>query len=663
MLTATDIEAIANDITDIYGTVEKECIKSIVDHITAGKRITQASVWQMKKLNDVGYLRRDLVSAVRKQTNLAFNDVETLIKEALNRSVGVDISKVADSIRAGNFKDNFGSIPKFKEHVRNSEQFRRILNSTIASVKDAMNLTGTKAVQASVKAYADAINRAYLEMATGNYTYEQAVERAVGAIGKSGIKIVDSKEKATSGQMVGSGRNIYTTYTDKSGNIRVYPLDSAIRRDLTTTINQACGKLTVDSCSDLGTDLVETSWHIGARPEHELWQGRIFSLNPKDTRYPYFYAPQEAGGTGYGDMLGLCGINCYHSFNPYFDGSPRSTDENKPSKTENDKAYREQEQQRAYERTLRSLKREQMAYLEGGFTDKAQETQRQINALSARYHKFLNNTGRTRVSMLDKVSGYKRISTKAGATIPQPTSLTQPMVRQRTTQAKHVAPTPQQLFDKAKKIDFADPINQTGGEPYRINLDAHDYHSKTNFDENKWASLTREQRRAVNAYTGSDYEEMNRALWSDDLDRYGPYVKQEIIDCKEALDQFEVAEDIICYRGACSYEQFAKQFGMVADDLRSQINRDKIIGQVWQEKGFTSLAVNRTSAWSKNVKLEICVPKGTKGLYVSAKGKAVSHFGEGERELLINPSKMQILGSYYDRYGQLWFKACIISQP
>ena len=103
---------------------------------------------------------------------------------------------------------------------------------------------------------------------------------------------------------------------------------------------------------------------------------------------------------------------------------------------------------------------------------------------------------------------------------------------------------------------------------------------------------------------------------------------------------------------------------MVADDLRLQENRDKIIGQVWKEKGFTSLAVNRNSAWSKDVKIEVCVPKGTKGVYVSARGgKAISNMGDTENELLINPASMQILGSYYDRYGQLWFKACIVKQP
>lgn len=650
MLTASQIEAVANDITDIYGNVEKECIKSIVDHITAGKRITQASVWQMKKLNDIGYLRRDLVRGIKKQTEFSYNEIEALIKEALNRSIGVDTAKLEYAMRAGNYKDNFGSKAKFKEYIKASERFQRIVDNTMASVKDIMNMTGTRAIQASVKAYADAINTAYLEMATGNYTYEQAVERAVGRIGKSGIKIVDSKDKATSGEMVGKGKNVYTTYAKADGTVRVYPLDSAIRRDLTTTINRACGKLTLDTCGDLGTELVETSWHIGARPEHELWQGRIFSLNPKDTRYPYFYAPQEAGGTGYGEMLGLCGINCYHSFNPYFEGSPRSTDENKPTKSENDKAYKEQQTQRSFERSLRSLKREQMAYVEGGFIDKAQETQRRINDLSHRYKQFLKDTGRTRVSMLDKVSGYKRISTKAGATIPQPTALTQPVVRHRTKTAKHIAPTPQERFDKAKKF----------GYEYR---EAHKYHSEKNFNETIWDNLPYEQQHAIKRYTGSSYRYMNQALWQDNPKLHGEDVEELIKNCREGLNQFTVSEDVICYRGACSYDQFAQQFGMSADELRMEENWNDLVGKLWKEKGFTSLAGDQGHAWSKDVRLEVCVPKGTKGLYVSASDHAVSNMGEDEHELLINPSTMEILGLYRDDRGRLWVKAFITGQP
>lgn len=447
MLSPNDIQAIANDITDIYSRVESECIKDIVRHLSSGKGITQAHVWQMKKLNDVGMLKRELITHVHRSSNVAIKDVEKLIDEALSRSYVADMSK----IKKGLSEYKVGTVAERLAEVKQSDAFQRILKAATAGCKDAMNLTGTRAIQASVKAYTDAVNGAYLEVVTGNYTMDEAVKRAVGKIGQSGIKIVDSKDKATGNELVKLAGTHYTTYKTASGT-RIYPLDSAIRRDITTAINRSCAQLTLDSCGDMGAELVETTWHVGARPEHEVWQGRIFSLNPKDTRYPYFYASQESGGTGYGDMLGLCGINCYHSFNPYFEGSERAEQENKPTAEENAQAYKEQQAQRAYERNLRSLKREQMAYQDAGYTDKAQDAQRRVNDMSARYRQFLKDTGRTRISMLDKVSGYKRISTKPNATVP-PSTTTAP-----TTPTKpKPAPKPKEMLAgvaKGKPMTF-----------------------------------------------------------------------------------------------------------------------------------------------------------------------------------------------------------------
>lgn len=665
MLTPEDLQGIANDITNIYFGVEKECVKTIVDHIMAGKRITQASVWQMKKLNDVGMLKRNLVTAISKQTQLAKPQVEKLIEESLAHSVGVDVASIKYATRAGNFWEKIGNKAEYVASIKNSEAFQKILKSTTAGCYEIMNLTGTKALQASVKSYTDAINIAYLEMATGNYTYEEAVAHAVGQIGKSGIKIVEGKANATNGQMVEKvkGGEKFTTYASKNG-VRIYPLDSAIRRDLTTTINRSCAKLTIESCDDMGTELVETSWHVGARPEHEVWQGRIFSLNPKDTRYPYFYAPQEAGGCGYGDMLGICGINCYHSFNPYFEGSPRSTQANKPTAEENAKAYKEQQTQRAYERNLRSLKREQMAYQQAGLTDKAQDAQRRVNDMSHRYRQFLNDTGRTRISMLDKVSGYKRISTKAGATIPSPTALQQPVLRRRTAQARHVAPsiTPEQRHAQAKSFERQAGIDEKKwthywGENWKINSQAHDYHSKENWDVDALNKLSRDEYDAIHKYSQSYYDPINTAMWHDtqETSGYGELIKH----LDKGLDNFEVKEDVICFRGATSYEKFARQFGLSEHDMADPAKLDGLIGQTYREKGFTSLAGSRDKAWEKQVKTEVCVPKGTKGLYISAKNHAISYYGEDERELLIKPSEQLIIGWYRDAEGKLWFKTVV----
>lgn len=403
MLTPQQVQGIADDLSIIYSRVETECVASIAKHIASGKRITEASLWQMKKLSDVGALKKDLLWRIKKESGVALPQIRKVVESAMERSLNEDIRIARFSL------DKSGGMDKAKlyESIKESPEFKRILNNAIAGCKDAMNLTATKALQSSIASYTKAINTAYLKMASGNYSYADAVREAVQEIGKSGIRIVDGKKSIRANELVKKNGTTFTTY--KNGDkIRLYPLDSAIRRDLTTQINRACGELTINDAGEVGTDLVVTSWHMGARPEHERWQGKVFSLTPNNKRYPYFYDSQEKGGTGYGDMLGLCGINCYHSFNPYFDGDDINNGD-QPTKEENEKAYAEQQQQRTYERSLRSLKRQQVALRESGHTEEARLVQTDINRVSSEYKAFLDKTGRSRVAMLDQVSGYHPI--------------------------------------------------------------------------------------------------------------------------------------------------------------------------------------------------------------------------------------------------------------
>ncbi len=111
----------------------------------------------------------------------------------------------------------------------------------------------------------------------------------------------------------------------------------------------------------LGTDLVETTAHIGARPSHAVWQGKVFSRSGSTSKYPNFEQ-----STGYDTGDGLCGWNCRHSFFPYFEGySTPAYDMGKFDSKENARLYEEEQKQRRYERMVREAKRE-VATLEAG---------------------------------------------------------------------------------------------------------------------------------------------------------------------------------------------------------------------------------------------------------------------------------------------------------
>lgn len=135
--------------------------------------------------------------------------------------------------------------------------------------------------------------------------------------------------------------------------------DVALRRVLRTEANQTGARITENYLDVLDIDLVETSAHIGARPEHFLWQGQVFSRTGAHG-YPDFYQ-----STGYGTVTGLCGANCRHSFGPYFEEAGPTDWNVNLSAQENERVYDLTQQQRALERKVREKKRKLYSTMPG----------------------------------------------------------------------------------------------------------------------------------------------------------------------------------------------------------------------------------------------------------------------------------------------------------
>ena len=131
-------------------------------------------------------------------------------------------------------------------------------------------------------------------------------------------------------------------------------LDVAVRRHIVTQVNQASGRMTMQRMAAYGHDLVHTSAHFGARPDHAVWQGRVFSLSGRTKGYPIF-----ASSTGYGSVTGLQGANCRHTFGPYFEGITKLQKvPDKIAGMNGEQFYEATQYQRGLERAIRDTKRE-----------------------------------------------------------------------------------------------------------------------------------------------------------------------------------------------------------------------------------------------------------------------------------------------------------------
>lgn len=139
-----------------------------------------------------------------------------------------------------------------------------------------------------------------------------------------------------------------------------------------TGIGQTAGQICLANARELGCDLMEITAHAGARPSHQVWQGRVYSKEELESV------------CGLGTVTGLCGANCYHSYSPFTPGiTPRTytdeqldkmnAEENKPVEYngKNYTKYEATQRQCRLETTMRAQRQKIKLLEEGGAEEQA----------------------------------------------------------------------------------------------------------------------------------------------------------------------------------------------------------------------------------------------------------------------------------------------------
>ena len=331
-LSPTQLDKLPEPMIQLMSELQDEIISDICRRIKKTNMLTPTAEWQLIKANQLTMSSQEVKRRIAAKLKVSEKTVKELYTDAVRTAIREDekIYKfaMADGILSGDYRE------KLTNYTR-SAAFSKALKKGLKNTNGLMrNLTNSAATAAN-RQLSDALDLAYLEVTSGAFTPQEAQFRAVKKLGADGIKCVSYK----------SGR------TDQ--------LDVAVRRAVVTGIGKTCGDLQLDLANEMDCNLVEVSSHLGARPFHAEWQGRIYSLVKGHPKYPYFY-----DATGYGTGDGLCGWNCRHSFFPYFEGLSAPANEPEFSRSENEQVYRDTQKQRSYERAIRKSKRE-LAALDG----------------------------------------------------------------------------------------------------------------------------------------------------------------------------------------------------------------------------------------------------------------------------------------------------------
>ena len=320
MLTPEQWENVGRQAVNIYTKLELDIIKAIADRISGFTFAKSVVLNNIKIAREMGLLYQDIIMLVAKYNNMSAYDVQLLFEEA-----GVKSLKFDDKIykQAG-----LEPLP-----IRQNKTMWTLLEATALKTNgDLNNLVLTTANTAQTHFY-DAMNKAYMEVTTGVKSYSQAITDSIKEVSKQGI-----------------------TVQYKNRELKV---ESAVRMNIMTSINQTCGVLQKMRAEEMGWDLMEITAHSGARPEHAEWQGKIVSLSGKKGYL-------SLKDIGYGEVTGFKGVNCRHDWYPYYEGSSMTYSKAELDKFKNETVtyngekipkYEATQIQRKIERQIRADKR------------------------------------------------------------------------------------------------------------------------------------------------------------------------------------------------------------------------------------------------------------------------------------------------------------------
>lgn len=347
MFTPEIMEAIPTALEQIFDSLQMRIMADIVRMLVLAQELTPTSVYKIGRLYKLGKSKSAIKSIVQNTLDLSNSEIKNIFSDVIESGYNE-----AESV----FKEQGKEFIPYAENEPLQQFVRAVQAQTQGECKNITQSMGFAKRQPdgslgftpAADYYQETLDKAVTEIASGASDYNTVLEKTVTEMTNSGLRTVD----------YASGHSNRVTV--------------AARRAVATGLNQVVGKINEENAEKLGTNYFEVSWHSGARPTHQVWQGRVYSKEELESV------------CGLGTVTGLCGANCYHSYSPFTPGiTPRTytdeqldkmnAEENKPVEY-NGKAYTKYEatqRQRRLETTMRAQRQKIKLLEEGGADEQA----------------------------------------------------------------------------------------------------------------------------------------------------------------------------------------------------------------------------------------------------------------------------------------------------
>ncbi len=229
-----------NDVVELYNKLNIEITADIINRVSEMQDITEISIKQLKILKQTN--GTEIFNKALEETSMLTAQTKKELKQLFENMTKEDI-------------EGYKELYKYRDKpFKLSDTQYKILNQGLKETNRILkNFTNTIAFQ-SRQAYVEAVDNAYMKVATGAFDYATAIHTTCQELANKGITLKDKL-----------GRNIQ--------------LEVAVRRNIMTGIQQTANSINRDIEEYLGCDGYEVTAHLGARPTHAEAQGKQYAIN------------------------------------------------------------------------------------------------------------------------------------------------------------------------------------------------------------------------------------------------------------------------------------------------------------------------------------------------------------------------------------------------
>lgn len=358
-----DIDGVSLRMEAVWTDAEQRIMADIVRRIKKAGEITSTADYQINRLIEMGKSTEEIERILKETLNATWPEMFELYDNAANWQY-VRNKDAYEQVN-GHF-----TPPEDNEWLKQTsdavkKQTQDELENISESYGFAVMMGNRKVFMPFATYYQRYIDAAIMDVISGGFDYNSVIRRVVTQMVNSGLRTVDYASGHSS------------------------RVDVAVRRAILTGVSQITGKINERNASELDTEYFEVDWHPAARPDHQKWQGKVYS---KD---------ELRSICKLGEVTGLCGANCRHTYYPFIPGiserlytdewleeQDRKEAETKEWQGKEFNAYEQTQQQRKMETAMRA-QREKVRLLKEAGADKDD-----IMIARAKYQAQLDEYGR-----------------------------------------------------------------------------------------------------------------------------------------------------------------------------------------------------------------------------------------------------------------------------